>query len=41
MNLLYLDFDAGTSEVNVRNRLHFMVEAVKSRQNPKCRVVLT
>ncbi len=31
MNLLYLDFDAGTSEVNVRNRLHFMVEAVKSR----------
>ncbi len=31
MNLLYLDFDAGTSEVNVRNRLHFMVESVKSR----------
>ncbi|MEX1299194.1 MAG: acyl-CoA dehydratase activase [Desulfotignum sp.] len=31
MNLLYLDFDAGTSEVNIRNRLHFMVEAVKVR----------
>jgi predicted nucleotide-binding protein (sugar kinase/HSP70/actin superfamily) len=30
MNLLYLDFDAGTSEVNVQNRLHFMVEAVKA-----------
>ncbi|MFN2359088.1 MAG: hypothetical protein ABR534_15270 [Desulfotignum sp.] len=29
MNLLYLDFDAGTSEVNIRNRLYFMVEAVK------------
>jgi predicted CoA-substrate-specific enzyme activase len=31
MNLLYLDFDAGTSEANVRNRLHFMVESVKAR----------
>ena len=31
MNLLYLDFDAGTSEVNVRNRLHFLVETVKAR----------
>ncbi len=30
MNLLYLDFDAGTSEVNIRNRLYFMVEAVKT-----------
>ncbi len=26
MNLFYLDFDAGMSEVNVRNRLHFMIE---------------
>jgi predicted CoA-substrate-specific enzyme activase len=34
MNLLYLDFDAGTSEVNVRNRLHFMVEAAKTRARP-------
>jgi len=30
MNLLFLDFDAGTSEVNIHNRLHFMVENVKS-----------
>lgn len=30
MNLLYLDYDAGTSDVNIRNRLHFMVEAVKA-----------
>ncbi|MCK5312281.1 MAG: 2-hydroxyacyl-CoA dehydratase, partial [Desulfobacteraceae bacterium] len=30
MNLLFLDFDAGTSEVNIQNRLHFMVENVKS-----------
>lgn len=26
MNLLFLDYDAGMSEVNVLNRLHFMVE---------------
>ncbi|MFH2060916.1 MAG: acyl-CoA dehydratase activase [Pseudomonadota bacterium] len=26
MNLYYLDFDAGMSEVNVRNRLHFMID---------------
>ncbi len=26
MNLFYLDFDAGMSEANVRNRLHFMIE---------------
>lgn len=26
MNILFLDFDADTSEVNVLNRLHFMVE---------------
>jgi predicted CoA-substrate-specific enzyme activase len=30
MNLLFLDFDADTSEVNVLNRLHFMVENVHS-----------
>jgi predicted nucleotide-binding protein (sugar kinase/HSP70/actin superfamily) len=30
MNLLFLDFDADTSEVNVLNRLHFMVENVIS-----------
>jgi len=28
MNLLFLDFDADTSEVNILNRLHFMVENV-------------
>ena len=32
MNLLFLDFDADTSEVNVLNRLHFMVENVQSYQ---------
>ena len=26
MNLYHLDFDAGMSEANVRNRLHFMIE---------------
>lgn len=26
MNLYFLDFDPGMSEVNVRNRLHFMIE---------------
>jgi predicted nucleotide-binding protein (sugar kinase/HSP70/actin superfamily) len=26
MNVYYLDFDAGMSEANIRNRLHFMVE---------------
>ena len=26
MNLYYLDFDAGISEANIRNRLHFMIE---------------
>ena len=30
MNLLFLDFDAGASEVNIHNRLHFMVENVKA-----------
>lgn len=29
LNLLFLDFDAGTSEVNVFNRLYFMVKAAK------------
>ncbi len=26
LNLLFLDFDGGTSEANVFNRLHFMME---------------
>ena len=26
MNLLFLDFDSGVSDVNVHNRLHFMVK---------------
>ena len=29
LNLLFLDFDSGTSEANVYNRLHFMVENCK------------
>ncbi len=36
MNLLFLDFDAGTSEANIFNRLHFMVENAKqSLKNKK------
>lgn len=26
LSLLFLDFDAGTSEANVQNRLHFMLQ---------------
>jgi len=26
MSLYFLDFDAGMSEANIRNRLHFMIE---------------
>ncbi|MDL2309012.1 acyl-CoA dehydratase activase-related protein [Bacteroidales bacterium OttesenSCG-928-B11] len=29
MNLLFLDFDGGTSEANVLNRLHFMIDGCK------------
>jgi predicted nucleotide-binding protein (sugar kinase/HSP70/actin superfamily) len=29
MNLLFLDFDLGTSEANIFNRLHFMAENCK------------
>ena len=29
MNLLFLDFDSSTSDANVYNRLHFMVENAK------------
>lgn len=32
MNLLFLDFDSGVSEVNVLNRLHLMVNNLKQRQ---------
>lgn len=31
MNLLFLDFDGGTSEANVLNRLHFMIDGCKKR----------
>jgi predicted CoA-substrate-specific enzyme activase len=30
MNLLFLDFDGGTSEANVLNRLYFMIEGAKN-----------
>ena len=30
MNLLFLDFDGGVSEVNVLNRLHFIARAAKN-----------
>ncbi|WP_300672842.1 acyl-CoA dehydratase activase-related protein [Desulfoluna sp.] len=29
ISLLFLDFDAGASEVNILNRLHFMIESAK------------
>ena len=29
LNLLYLDFDGGVSEVNVQNRLHFIARQVQ------------
>ncbi|MFH1001361.1 MAG: CoA protein activase, partial [Bacteroidota bacterium] len=32
INLLFLDFDAGTSEVNILNRLHFMVRNLKEEK---------
>jgi predicted nucleotide-binding protein (sugar kinase/HSP70/actin superfamily) len=32
VNLLFLDFDAGTSEVNVLNRLHFMIRGARDHQ---------
>ncbi len=32
MNLLYVDIDAGTSDVNFMNRLHFMMNAAKNSQ---------
>lgn len=32
LNLLYLDFDDGAGEVNVLNRLHFMVSSLKYTQ---------
>lgn len=34
MSLLFLDFDSGTSEANVFNRLHFMVENCKKSLLP-------
>lgn len=35
LNLLFLDFDSGTSEANVLNRLHFMVENCKKKMSAK------
>jgi len=32
LNLLYLDFDDGAGEVNVLNRLHFIVSSLKYKQ---------
>lgn len=32
LSLLFLDFDGGTSEANVFNRLHFMIENCKKQQ---------
>ena len=35
MNILFLDFDGGVSEVNVLNRMHFIARAAKSQLNKK------
>ena len=35
MNLLFLDFDSNTGEVNILNRLHFMVENIKELHKQK------
>lgn len=35
MNLLFLDFDAGASEVNLLNRLHFLVSTARDRTMAK------
>jgi len=32
MSLLYLDFDDGAGEVNIQNRLHFMLENLKQTE---------
>jgi hypothetical protein len=29
MNMLFLDFDSGTSDVNILNRLHFMIKSAE------------
>jgi predicted CoA-substrate-specific enzyme activase len=34
LNLLFLDMDAGTSEVNIMNRLHFMIVSARERVKP-------
>jgi predicted nucleotide-binding protein (sugar kinase/HSP70/actin superfamily) len=33
LNLLYLDLDAGVSEVNLFNRLHFFIDHAKTAKN--------
>ena len=35
LNLLFLDFDSGMSEVNILNRLHFMVKNVSGKNEGK------
>ena len=38
MNLLFLDFDSSVSEVNIHNRLHFMINNVKKEMEKECEV---
>lgn len=33
MNMLFLDFDSGTSDVNILNRLYFMINSAKEEKN--------
>lgn len=35
LNLLFLDFDSGMSEVNLFNRLHFMIENARKELSPE------
>ncbi|MCD6153044.1 MAG: 2-hydroxyacyl-CoA dehydratase [Syntrophobacterales bacterium] len=39
LNLLSINMDAGTSEVNILNRLHFMVMAAREEMNNRFRVM--
>lgn len=39
LSLLFLDFDSGTSEANVFNRLHFMVENCKSAESDAAKII--
>jgi predicted nucleotide-binding protein (sugar kinase/HSP70/actin superfamily) len=39
MNLLFLDFDSGVSDVNIHNRLHFMIKNAKEHLKKRDRIL--